>query len=115
MSATLTSRLVMDSGKVLSAFGLGASGTAQKYLAQRVRARSDKYVPKDTGLLKNTAVVSPGGETITYVQPYAKKQFYVNYHHADPNRGPQWQKRMLAAERRELVTEMQIFLGRRPG
>lgn len=112
---SIQTQVKLNTGKILSSYGLGASGSARKYLARRVRARSDKYVPKDTGLLKNTAVVSPDGGTITYVQPYAKKQFYVNYRHADPNRGPQWHRRMLAAEQGALAAELQRFMKRRPG
>ena len=101
--------------KLLVAYGLGSSQRGQKYLARRVRQRMDKYVPKDTGLLKNTAKVSSKGETITYVQPYARKQFYVNYRHADPKRGPQWHRRMLRAEGKALRGELQAYLERRPG
>ena len=101
--------------KLQNAYGLGTSGKGQRYLARRVRQRTDKYVPKDTGLLKNTAVVSSRGETITYVQPYAQKQFYVNYHHADPKRGSRWHQRMLRAEGKELRRELQAYLERRPG
>lgn len=110
-----TVKTALSPPKLKSAFGLGVNGRGRRYLARRVRQRSDKYVPKDTGLLKNTAVVSPRGETITYVQPYARKQFYVNYHHADPKRGHQWHKRMLRAERKELQKELRAYLERRPG
>lgn len=101
--------------KLCSAYGLGNSRKGQRYLARRVRQRSDKYVPKDTGLLKNTAVVSSRGETITYVQPYARKQFYGNYRHADPRRGARWHQRMLRAEGKALRLELQSYLERRPG
>lgn len=110
-----TVKTVLAPEKLKSAFGLGSGGRGQQYLARRARQRSDKYVPKDTGLLKNTAVVSPKGDTITYVQPYARKQFYVNYHHADPKRGRFWHKRMLQAEGKALERELQAYLERRPG
>lgn len=100
---------------LLTAYGLGRSRKGQNYLARRARQRMDKYVPKDTGLLKNTAKVSSKGETITYVQPYAQKQFYVNYRHADPKRGAQWHRRMLRAEGKALREEIQAYLERRPG
>lgn len=108
MGATVT----LPVEQILSSRGLGPSSGARKYLAQRVRVRCDKYVPYDTGRLKNTAQISGDGATITYVQPYAEKQFYVNYYHTDPNRGHQWHKRMLAAEGSALVGDMQAYLGR---
>lgn len=98
--------------QILKSRGLGSSGGARRYLAQRVRVRCDKYVPYDTGLLKNTAQISGDGSAVTYVQPYAEKQFYVAYHHDDPNRGHQWHQRMLAAEGSALVGDLQAYLGR---
>ena len=108
-------KVALQPKKLMEDYGLGASQKGQRYLAQQVRQRSDKYVPKDTGLLKNTAQVSGRGDAITYVQPYARKQFYVNYHHADPQRGHHWHQRMVRAEGKALRKELQAYLERRPG
>ena len=105
----------LEPGKIRDAYGLGPTVSGRKYLAQRVRQRSDKYVPKDTGALKNTAVVSPDGGTITYPRSYAQKQFYVNYHRTDPNRGAQWHRRMLRQESAALTAEVGKYLKRRGG
>ena len=55
--------------------GLGPDNALKKYLATRVRLRSDPYVPKKQGTLKNTAQIAPDGSTITYAQLYAHYQY----------------------------------------
>lgn len=37
--------------------------------------RSDSYVPKRQGTLRNTARISPGGMQVIYPQPYAHYQY----------------------------------------
>lgn len=97
--------LRMDPSKVLSAYGLGPSNRARRLLAEQVRRRCDKYVPYDTGQLKNTARVSGDGHYITYPQAYAGAQFHGSYRHRDPLRGSHWEKRMLLHERAALLRE----------
>lgn len=114
MSGSNFVRVRLNPEKLCQVYGLGPSGSGRKFLAQQVRQRSDKYVPKDTGNLKNSAVVSPSGETITYPTGYAGIQFYRNYRHIDPNRGPQWHQRMLQREGDALTAEVETYLKRRP-
>jgi hypothetical protein len=95
---------------IVAKMGLGQSDTARKALAVSVRRRSDKYVPLDTGTLKNNAQVSSDGRSITYLEPYAAPQYTKNYHHTDPNRGPYWDQRMLANEKGQLVAEFENYL-----
>lgn len=103
----MTVKVTLPVEKILAARGLGLGGGAQRYLGEIVRRRCDRYVPFDTGRLKNTAVLSGDGRKITYVQPYAAKQFYVNYHHVrDPVRGSQWHRRMLQREGNDLLREL---------
>ena len=53
-------RLEMDSAhKILSKRKLGKGGEAQKMLLTELRAKTDPYVPMDTGHLKNTARIVP--------------------------------------------------------
>lgn len=65
----------LNVGDILRKRGLGASDKARKYLAERVRARSDPYVPMQQGTLKNTAQISAGGTQVIYKQPYAHYQY----------------------------------------
>lgn len=112
---SVTVKVSLSERKMLEALGLGSGGQTRRYLAGRVRSRCDKYVPKDTGLLKNTAQVSGGGISVRYVQPYAKAQFYGNYRHRDPRRGRLWHRRMLQRERNALLGELERYLEGRPG
>lgn len=102
--------LELDTGRILASYGLGASTRARQVLAQQVRRRCDKYVPYDTGQLKNTAAISLDGRSITYPQEYAAAQYRKYYHHSDPNRGPHWEKRMLLNERPQLLAEFERSL-----
>ena len=99
--------------KILSRRGLGSSHRARIRLAQSVRSRCDKYVPYDTGYLKNTAEIAPDGSKITYSAPYARAQYYGLYHHSDPNRGRFWEKRMLAGEKDGLISDVKSVTGGR--
>lgn len=48
-------------GEILRKRGLGDSNKARLYLASRVRAYCEPYVPFRGGTLRNTARVSAGG------------------------------------------------------
>ena len=96
--------------EILKNFGMGESSHARAYLAGAVRQRCDKYVPFDTGALKNTVKIDRDGRRITYVMPYARNQFYINYRHRDPNRGPRWHQRMLRRERSALLRQMSEYM-----
>lgn len=111
----MTVNVDVDVQKILKKYGLGQSDAFRKALAVNVRRRCDKYVPMDTGALKNTAQVSSNGRAITYVQRYAAPQYTKNYHHDDPNRGPHWDKRMMINEGAELIADMQRFAEGRSG
>nr|DAK72817.1 MAG TPA: Minor capsid protein [Caudoviricetes sp.] len=73
--------------------------------------RCDKYVPYDTGRLKGSARLSPGGRTLSYSAPYAAAQYYLPYRHSDPLRGRFWEKRMLAAEKTALLSALKSTTG----
>ncbi len=100
----------IDASAILSKMGLGPSNEARVKLATMVKDRSDKYVPFDQGHLKNNAQVSSDGRTLTYLEPYAAPQYTKNYRHSDPNRGPNWDKRMLANEKGQLLSDFENHL-----
>ena len=102
----------VDVQKIMTKYGLGSSDKFRKTLAVNVRRRCDKYVPMDTGMLKNTAQISANGRTITYVQRYAAPQYTRNYRHSDPNRGPHWDSRMMINEGDKLIADMQTWAER---
>ena len=61
--------------------GIEPNGKVQKYFTERCYQHMDKYVPKDTGVLRETVV--KGTDYIKYNTPYAHAQ-YVGIVHGSP-------------------------------
>ena len=61
--------------------GIEPNGKVQKYFTERCYQHMDKYVPKDTGVLRETVV--KGTDYIKYNMPYAHAQ-YVGIVHGSP-------------------------------
>ena len=116
----------INTAKILKERGLGGDHRAQVYLASEVKRLCDPYVPFQNGPLKNTAVVDPDGSAVTYTQPYAHYQYYGEVmagrapkkytgdklaYSGGGLRGPQWDKRMMADKSKELVSNLQKFIG----
>ena len=116
----------INTAKILRERGLGGDNRAQVYLASEVKRLCDPYVPMQSGVLKNTAVVAPDGSSVTYVQPYAHYQYYgkvmagrapKQYTGKDLTysgggmRGPRWDERMMADKSKELVSNLEKFIG----
>ena len=88
---------------------LNRNGKAQQLLTSEIRRVSDPYVPFDKGPLKNTAVEKP--TSITYVQRYAKVQWYQNK--GNGLRGKKWVLRAWADHGGEVVKTVADFVGGR--
>lgn len=114
--------------QILAKRGLAGNKPAQLYLASTVARLCDPYVPMQTGRLK-AAQIASDGSTITYNQPYAHYQYngqamagrapkhYTGKplnHHGDPMRGPQWDKRMMADRRDDVVQAVAKITGGEP-
>ena len=61
--------------------GLEPNGRVQKFFTNTCRNHMDKYVPKDTGILRENVVIE--NDSITYQSPYAHAQ-YVGIVHGTP-------------------------------
>lgn len=61
--------------------GIEPNGKVQKYFTERCYQHMDKYVPKDTGVLRETVV--KGTDYIKYNVPYAHAQ-YAGIVHGSP-------------------------------
>lgn len=112
--------------EILKNLGLGGTNKVQIYLASQVKRLCDPYVPMQQGLLKNQATIAADGSQIVYTQPYAHYQYYgkamagrapkkytgedLTYHGA--NRGPQWEKRMLADKSKDLERSVEAYIKR---
>ena len=53
--------------------GIEPNGRAQKFFTNTCRNHMDKYVPKDTGMLRENVVMK--SDSITYQSPYAHAQY----------------------------------------
>lgn len=112
----------IETAAILEGRGLGKSSRARKHLALTVARLSDKYVPMQTGTLKNTRQIDEDGRAILYDQPYATSQYggkskngkNLEYHGA-PMRGPYWDKRMMADRGDEVLDDLAKFVGGKRG
>lgn len=116
----------IEVGAILKQRGLGASSAARRHLAVTIARMSDKYVPMQQGVLKNTVQIDKDGHAILYNQPYAHYQYHgqvmagrapkqytgkaISYHGA-PLRGKQWDKRMMADHSDEVINDLAKFVG----
>lgn len=107
----------MQPASVIKArLGIEPNGRVQKFFTNICYRYMDKYVPKDTGALRE--IVAIDSNSITYEQPYAHAQYIgevngrqvVNY--TTPGTGSYWDKRMVSAEMQEVVKEVQDYIDR---
>ena len=96
--------------------GIEPNGKVQKFFTNTCYRYMDKYVPKDTGALRETVTID--SNSITYEQPYAHAQYIgevnggqvVNY--TTPGTGPYWDKRMVSAEIQDVIAEVQNYVNK---
>lgn len=125
-------KIVIDPSKVTQKHTNGAS----KYMAQRVKAYCDPFVPFQTGTLKNTAYC--GDNYVQYRTPYAHYQYrgvvMVGIISGSPwakrgeakrytfrplsysgggQRGAHWDKRMMRQRGGEVTADVAAFVGGR--
>lgn len=100
---------------IKAGLGIKPNGRVQKYFTARCYQHMDKYVPKDTGNLRENVILD--SDSITYQSPYAHAQYVghtkgpvLNY--TTPGTGPYWDKRMVSAEIQDVVKECQAFINR---
>lgn len=60
--------------EMLKKRGLEKNGRTQKLFTTECARYMDKYVPMDTGILKNTRII--GTNSVTYNTPYARIMYY---------------------------------------
>lgn len=64
------------SDELVKGLNLEEAGKVQRFFSDTILRRSDKYVPFESGILKNSGMVSADGESITYTSPYARYLWY---------------------------------------
>ncbi len=106
-------RLEMDAADaILLKRHLDDNGEAQRFFTHEVRRVADPYVPMQTGMMKNSAIET--ANTITYPQPYSKRQYYGNGSDGSENlRGRLWIPRMWSDRGKEIVQSVADYVGGR--
>ena len=98
--------------------GLEPNGKVQKFFTNTCYKHMDKYVPMDEGDLRTTVDIQPN--YIVYEMPYARYQYYgmrsdgthIVRNYTTPGTGTYWDKRMVSAEIKTVVKEVQDFVNR---
>ena len=96
--------------------GIEPNGRVQKFFTNTCYRYMDKYVPKDTGALRETVTLT--SDTITYEQPYAHAQYVGIVHgspvqnYTAPGTGPYWDERMKSADLGNVIKETQDYFNR---
>lgn len=101
------------SSVIVSKLGLQDGGYWHKEFANSCMRHMERFVPKDSGVLRRSAYVS--GTDITYPMPYAKYQYYgqredgshVVKQWTEPGTGPYWDKRMVSADMKKIEKEIE--------
>lgn len=94
--------------------GIEPNGRVQKFFTNNCYRHTDKYVPKDTGNLRENVDLKP--DSITYQSLYAEVQYKGIVHgtpvkhYTTPGTGPYWDKRMVSAEIGQVVKETQDYV-----
>lgn len=91
---------------------LEKNGEGQRFFTHEVRRLSRPYVPRLSGVLENTALEHV--DSIEYVQPYARRQYYENSgknRSKAPLAGKKWDQRMWADRGKEIVQSTAKFCG----
>ena len=108
--------VLANKDKIKKQLGIEPNGKVQAYFTERCYTYMDKYVPKDTGTLREDVTITNG--SITYEQEYAYVQYIgeINEHpiknYTTPGTGPYWDERMVSAEGNEVVKEVQNYLNK---
>lgn len=100
--------------KIKARLGVEPNGRVQKFFTNTCYKHMDKYVPMDNGDLRTNVDIQ--SDSITYESPYARAQ-YVGYtkgpvvNYTTPGTGPYWDERMKSAEMKDIVKEVQDYVG----
>lgn len=126
----LNIRTNISTARILRQRGLGDSTEARQALAEIVKNYCDPYVPMSAGSaehMKEQVDIATDGSKIIYSVPYAHYQYHgevmagrapkqytgeaIDYHGA-PMRGKEWDKRMMADRKRDVVQAFDAYFRR---
>ena len=101
--------------KIKKRLHIDNNGSAQSFMTQTCAKHMDKYVPMRNGQLRQYRLSQ---NAVHYEQPYASYQYYgkradgthIVENYTTPGTGPYWDKRMMSAEKNEVIDEVQRFI-----
>ena len=105
-------------GEIKAKLGIEPNGRVQKFFTNTCYKQMDKYVPMRNGDLRTNVDIQ--ADSITYKSPYSHAQ-YVGFttgpvrNYSTPGTGPYWDKRMVSAEMKQVVKEVQNYIGGKNG
>ena len=108
---------MQPTSKIKARLGLDANGKVQQFFTETCYKHMDKYVPMDEGNLRTIVDIQPSW--ITYESPYAEYQYYgmradgshVVKNYTTAGTGPYWDKKMWSAESKDVIEEVQNYVG----
>ena len=107
--------IAKPTSEIKARLNIEPNGKVQKFFTNSCYRHMDKYVPKDEGYLRTIVDIQPSA--VVYESPYAHAQ-YVGYtkgpvrNYTTPGTGPYWDKRMVSAEIKDVVKEVQDYFDR---
>lgn len=119
----------IDVKKILKKRGMGDSREAQRFLAETVERLSQPYVPMSAGSgVHMVNQVNVTDHSIIYKGPYAHYHYVGEVmagrapkhytgrdmsYHGGPMRGREWDKRMMADRKEDIVRALDAWIARR--
>lgn len=114
---TTTIKIIMNSNqKILLARYLNKDGRAQNMFTQECAKEMNPYIPYLSGQLKDQDI-QIGASSITYLAPYARKQYYnnkgngINGTSSGGIRGMRWAPRMWITRGDMIVAKIASLVG----
>lgn len=105
-------KIVMNStGRIINDLGFGRRNKVQIFVDNEIRKGMDKYIPMDTGTMKNSVNSSRAGSgQLVYNTSYAKTQFYNGRNVEGDARGRLWSERYAKLEGKALAERVQAYI-----
>ena len=117
---------------ILTKLGVDKTGDVQMQTTRIINQRITRYMPFRSGVLATKLKHIKSPSEIEVVGPYARYQYYgkvmvgrapktvtdkpLNYsRHKNPQAGPFWDRRLMAAEGKQIAAEVQKYVNRKAG
>lgn len=117
---------------IVTRLGAGKNGDVQQFVTNTVNRRIARYMPFRSGVLATKLKFIKSSTEIEVLGPYARYQYYgkvmvgpapkmltdrdLQYDKTkNPQAGPYWDRRMMAAEGKQVAAEVQAYVDRKAG